>query len=105
MMRYVGFTKNARFIFQDFTTGDVLIKLKEEDDYGISYPYEQWATEKNKIADLETIKREFNPLHPEPTQEDLEDEMRNRARQAKATAVFFGMVIGKMIGNLLKQRR
>jgi hypothetical protein len=99
MMRYIGFTKNARFIFQDFSTGDVLIKQNEADEVGISYPYEQWVGLKENIADLETIKKEFNPLRPEPTPEELENSMKQRAEAMKQAAVIVAKALARMIIN------
>lgn len=102
MMRYIGFTKNAKFIFQDFTTGDVLIKQNEADEIGISYPYEQWVGVKEKIADLETIKKEFNPLRPERelTEEEMSNRAQNRIEAAKLATKFLVKTLGNMLRNI-----
>lgn len=92
MLRQIGYTKGAKIIFQNFENGDVTIKQNESDEAGIYYPYEEWKYKKAEIAELETIKEEFDPMTPE-------ERMRRRAAAAKAAATIALQVLRAMLTN------
>jgi hypothetical protein len=92
MLRQVGYTKNAKIIFQDFDNGDVTIKQNEADESGIFYPYDEWEQKKAEIAEMETISEEFNPYEL-----SAEEKMHRRAMAAKAAARIALQVLGNMI--------
>ena len=98
----IGLTKNAKIIFQDFQSGNVRIKEKEDSEMGLDYPYADWVSKKDEIADIKTLGKQYSPAYPrDKPSEDLrlrtKEEKEAEAIIKKAEAESGGWMLGALV--------